>query len=165
MTTLQIVCVVLAAAVLSPSLAHALEAPGKYRLDQDAYLSVQRLYYPGFTLAGALEPLTGLAVLLLLFMIPAGMPSFWLTLVAALALGVMHAVYWLVTHPVNKVWQKHQPSAGAGARFFGTGSAGDLDTHSWTALRDRWERSHMVRAALSGVAFIALVLALSRDPA
>src|SRR5205809_327776 len=34
------------------SLAHALEYPGKRRLDRETYLKAQTIYYPGFTIGG-----------------------------------------------------------------------------------------------------------------
>jgi hypothetical protein len=37
------------------SLAHALEVPGKLRLNKEQYLAVQTIYYPGFTLGGIAE--------------------------------------------------------------------------------------------------------------
>ncbi len=39
-----------------PSLAHALELPGKMRLNKASYRTVQPIYYPGFTAAGIAEP-------------------------------------------------------------------------------------------------------------
>jgi hypothetical protein len=50
---LQIVTTVLVA--VAPALAHALEFPGKMRLSQNAYATVQPFYYPGFTFAGIAE--------------------------------------------------------------------------------------------------------------
>jgi hypothetical protein len=54
---LQVVTVFLVAIALSLSLAHALELPGKMRLDRDTYLAVQGIYYPGFTYGGLGEGL------------------------------------------------------------------------------------------------------------
>ena len=44
------------------ALAHALEYPGKRRLDRDTYFKVQAIYYPGFTIGGAGEPLAPITV-------------------------------------------------------------------------------------------------------
>jgi hypothetical protein len=38
------------------------------------------------------------------FLTPSGSADFWWTLVALLGLIGMQAVYWLLTHPVNKFW-------------------------------------------------------------
>ncbi|HET7911505.1 MAG TPA: DUF1772 domain-containing protein, partial [Pseudolabrys sp.] len=102
--TVQTLAIILVALAMSLSLAHALEFPGKRRLGRDAYLAVQAIYYPGFTIGGISEPLGVLAVLVLLFVTPRGTPAFWLTLAAVVALILMHATYWVMTHPVNKFW-------------------------------------------------------------
>ena len=44
--TLQILSVMFAAFTMAQMLAHALEFPGKRRLDRDTYLKVQAIYYP-----------------------------------------------------------------------------------------------------------------------
>jgi hypothetical protein len=44
--------------------AHALELPGKLRLDRDAYLAVQTIHYPGFTIVGGIGEAGGLIVTL-----------------------------------------------------------------------------------------------------
>ena len=104
LSALQIVTLLLVTLALVPSLAHALEFPGKLRLDQQTYYAVQTIYYPGFTIAGTSEPLAIIATIVLLFFLRSGATTFWLTLVALLSLAAMQAVYWLVTHPVNQVW-------------------------------------------------------------
>jgi len=43
--TVQVVTMLLVAA-----LTHVLEFPGKMRLDQQTYVAVQTIYYPGFTI-------------------------------------------------------------------------------------------------------------------
>jgi hypothetical protein len=73
---------------------------------------------------------------------PGGTPGFWLTLVALLGLIAMHAVYWIVTHPVNKFWLQQENLGGFGSGFFSFGAnrAGlSTEARPWTALRDRWE--------------------------
>jgi hypothetical protein len=57
---LQILTTVLVAVAMVPALAHALEYPGKMRLSRDAYLTVQPIYYPGFTIAGGIAEAGGL---------------------------------------------------------------------------------------------------------
>jgi hypothetical protein len=42
------------------SLAHALEFPGKKRLDEKQYKAVQTIYYPGFTIGGMVGEFGGL---------------------------------------------------------------------------------------------------------
>ena len=141
---LQVVTLILVSVVLTPALAHALEWPGKKRLGKDAYFTVQRIYYPGFTLAGILEPLSAIAATVLLILTPRGGSAFWLTAVALLALVVMQAVYWLFTHPLNKVWLRGEHLSAAGSDFFSLRSHERADpartnNDAWTPPRDRWE--------------------------
>lgn len=156
---LQIVTLVLVAVTMALSLAHALEYPGKLRLGEKDYRAVQAIYYPGFTFGGASEPAAIVVTFVLLLLTP-GDTAFWLTLVALIALIAVQAVFWLMTQPVNKHWLKGEKLSGAGKTFFGTG--GNVQG-GWTALRDRWEYSHIVRAALAMIAFVLLLVAVTRD--
>lgn len=136
---------------VSLSLAHALEFPGKLRLSRETYLAVQSIYYPGFTIGGVFGEFGAmLATLALLIATPFNTLAFWLTLTALLLLLVMHGVYWLVTHAVNKIWLKDQNLNGAGKAFFEAGGAsGQSHDVRWEAMRDRWEYSHVARAVLA----------------
>src|SRR5688500_18585260 len=97
LTGLQILAVILAALTMLPAVAHALELPGKKRLGKDAYFAVQGIYYPGFTIAGAMEPLAIIATISLIVVTPTGI-DLWLAVLALIGLGAMHTIYWLVTH-------------------------------------------------------------------
>ncbi len=85
---MQVVTLILVGVALVPALAHVLELPGKKRLTQDAYLAVQTIYYPGFTIAGIAEPLSLISTIVLLCLTPPGGVDFWLTLVALLGCSV-----------------------------------------------------------------------------
>jgi hypothetical protein len=150
------------AAILS--LAHALELPGKLRLDKRAYYAVQSIYYPGFTIGGIGEAGGTIATIVLLFLIPLGNTTFRLTLVVLLGLIAMQGVYWLVTHPVNQFWVEGVQLNRMSASFFSFGAkrlqSGDR-TSDWTELRNCWEYSHVVRAICVLVSFVALVLVIS----
>ena len=50
---LEVLTVLLVAVAMGLALAHALELPGKLRFSREAYLQVQPIYYPGFTIGGA----------------------------------------------------------------------------------------------------------------
>ena len=154
--TLQILCILLAALVVAPSLAHALEFPGKRRLDRETYLKVQAIYYPGFTVAGGFEPVALIAVFVLLLFVPFGTVQFWLSAAAFMGLLLAHAIYWVITHPVNRIWLKNEKLGEAGGRFFAAGTR--TAEGDWTALRDRWEWSHVMRAALEMLSLTALVI-------
>ena len=157
---LQIVTVLVVAVTMALALAHALELPGKMRLSKEEYRAVQPIYYPGFTLAGFAGPLGIVLTIVLLFITPSGTVDFWLTLAALVGLNGVEAVYWLFTHPVNKFWLDDKQLSRAGSSFFSIGAeAGSSRPPSWTALRDRWEYSHVARAVLAFASFGALVLA------
>jgi hypothetical protein len=164
---LQVLTVMLAAVAMALALAHALELPGKLRLPKDAYLATQTIYYPGFTIGGIAEIVGLIATLALTVLTLRGSAAFWLTLAAFVALLAMHAVYWLVTHPVNNFWVKDFKLTGAGARFFSFAAAkpgADGQMADWTVLRDRWEYSHVVRAILALLGFGLLVAAVASGP-
>jgi hypothetical protein len=169
LSVLHILTVLLVAVALAPSLAHALELPGKLRLTKEAYFAMQPIYYPGFTLAGISEPLGILATILLLCLTPLGSADFWLTLVALLGLLGMQAIYWLWTHPVNQFWVEGAPLNRMSAGFFSFGAQRSRLENAtpppeWMALHDRWEYSHVARAGGALVSFMALVIALSCRP-
>jgi Domain of unknown function (DUF1772) len=165
---LQVLTVILVVVALAPALAHALELPGKMRLTKETYVAVQPIYYPGFTIAGGIGEVGGLlSTIILLVLTPLGSADFWLTLVALLGLLGMQAVYWLVTHPVNQFWLQGEHLSGVSAGFFsfastrGPGRPRESRPVTWTDMRDRWEYSHVTRAGLAALSFIALVVALS----
>lgn len=105
--------------------------------------------------------------LLLVVVTPGGTPAFWLTLGAFAALVVMHALYWLLTHPVNNFWLAEVKLKGFGAKFFGSDpigrgrSGGQVSTPDWTVLRDRWEYSHLARAVFAMLGLVLLVTAVA----
>jgi hypothetical protein len=155
----HVLTVLMVAVGMGLALAHALEFPGKRRLDEGAYREVQRIYYPGFTVgAGIGEFGAMVALAALLFLLPFGSAAFWW---AAAALGLLlaaHAVYWAVTHPVNSVWTRDLEMSGAGKTFFAAGRQGA--DKPWTRLRDTWEWSHVARAALFFLALAAAAASL-----
>ena len=162
---LQIATVFLVAIAMALALAHALELPGKLRLDKKAYYAVQSIYYPGFTIGGIGEAAGMVAAIVLLFLSPPGAVDFWLTVVAVIALIGMQAVYWIVTHPINQFWVEDVKLNRAGAGFFAFGAdrtqRDKNEPIDWTSLRDRWEYSHVARAACAMVSFVALIIAMS----
>jgi hypothetical protein len=113
---LWIVTVLIVVLATVPAAAHALELPGKMRLSKDEYAVMQRVYYPGFTVAGLAEPAAILMTLILLIRAPVDhMKWFILALTGIVSIQV---IYWLVTHPVNKVWIEGQRLGAASGRFF-----------------------------------------------
>jgi len=165
LTLLQAITLVLVAVSMALSLAHALELPGKMRLSKDLYFAVQRIYYPGFTIGGVSEPASLISSLLLLYLTPRETAAFWLTLGALLGIVGMQMVYWIVVHPVNKIWMQGEALSSAGSTFFLGLSRNRTQTGAhapvWTELRNRWEYGHVARAALVVMSFIALVVVIS----
>jgi hypothetical protein len=162
-SVLQIITVVVVSVAFGQSLPHALELPGKKRLDKETYYKVQAIYYPGFTIGGSGEPVGIILTAVLLFFTPFGQASFWLTLAALIGLFAMQAVYWIFTHPVNKFWVGNESLDRFSTGFFSFGTGGIAAGRSpdWTELRDRWEYSHVARAVLAFIGFVALVTTLS----
>lgn len=164
---LEIVTVFFASIAMSMALAHALEYPGKLRLDERTYLAVQTIYYPGFTIGGIGEPLALIAILIFVLAIRNDRVAFGWALSALIAIAVMHGIFWIVTQPTNRYWLRHQQLGATGTQFFGMERApaqGDpkVESPNWIRLRDRWEYSHIARAVLSAYAMIALVVAIAR---
>ena len=162
---LEISTVLLVAITMGMALAHALELPGKLRLDEQTYLSVQRIYYPGFTIGGVAEPLALFAAFTLLFF-HKDRTHFWLILTAFSGLLGMQIVFWSVTQTANRFWLRHDHLGTSGARFFALnrakqGSEGKRSTPNWQSMRDQWEYSHVLRAVLSMISLVAIVIALA----
>ncbi|WKG03520.1 DUF1772 domain-containing protein [Mycolicibacterium sp. HK-90] len=157
MTPLSVIALCLVAITFGLSLAHALEYPGKARLDEPTYRSVQAIYYPGFTIGGLVGEVGSLiSVALLLAFTPMDSPRFGWTAAALGFMVLVHLTYWFVTHPVNHAWMEGTEVSTTGRKFFATHSAGESD---WRHMRDRWELSHVARAVLAALSFVALTVA------
>jgi hypothetical protein len=163
MLVLEITAILLTAVVMSLSLAHALELPGKLRLNREAYLTTQAIYYPGFTFGGIAEPLAIIVVLLLLSTSPVG-TRFWLLLLSLVALAAVQVIFWFWVQPVNRIWLKDLQLGQAGAAFFGKQRQAPVDNpeaENWQALRDRWESGHVARAVFAIIALLLLTIAVT----
>jgi hypothetical protein len=155
---LQIITVIIVAIAMALSLAHALELPGKLRLDRDTYLVVQSIYYPGVTIGGrqradchscnACAPDCD-----------ANYNNGVLAHAGCADCARTDALDLLACDAAGE--QACQRKA-ASARFFSVDLKHGSGTvvPDWFALRDRWEYSHVARAALAGAAFILLLVAL-----
>jgi hypothetical protein len=165
--TLQVLSVCLVAVAMALALAHALELPGKMRLDKKTYLATQPIYYPGFTVGGGIGEGGGMwATLILLLLTPRASPEFRWTLAAFIALVAMHLAYWVLTHPVNKFWLRDRQLTGFSGGFFRFDPAGRSAPEAtgeddWKRLRRRWEYSHVARAALAVMSLVFLVIAVA----
>ncbi|MDX8470246.1 DUF1772 domain-containing protein [Mesorhizobium sp. VK23B] len=149
---------------MAMALAHALELPGKLRLGREDYFVVQRIYYPGFTIGGGIAEVGGIVATLVLMLTSSGPVRFWLVAGALVALLAMQLVFWLMTQPINKHWLQEVELTAPAKRFFateGSGGAPTMPTEEWTALRNRWELSHVIRAALAMLSLILLTTAIA----
>jgi hypothetical protein len=157
MRSLTILSLLLVAVTFGTALAHALELPGKLRLDESTYKKVQTII-PGFTVGGLVGEFGGIVALaVLLTLIPYGTTRFWWTAPALLLMLATHATYWLLTHPVNNFWVKDVALSAAGSTFFSAFARGQ----TWTELRNASELSHVVRTCFSGLGLIAIAVATS----
>ncbi len=157
---LHIVSLLLVSFAMALSLAHALELPGKMRLDKDAYMTVQQIYYPGFTAGGFSEVAALVTLVALLSLQPYGTAQFWWSAAALALLAAVHAIYWIFTHPVNNFWLKDVKLSGFGNSFFSR-FAGTGREDEWKRLRDVWEYSHVARAILAILSLVAITVSLS----
>jgi Domain of unknown function (DUF1772) len=163
MLVLEIMAILLTAVVMSLSLAHALELPGKLRLNREAYMTTQTIYYPGFTFGGIAEPLAIIVVLLLLSTSPVG-TRFWLLLLSLVALAAVQIIFWFWVQPVNRIWLRDLELGQAGAAFFGTqrqAPGGNPKAEGWQVLRDRWESGHVARAVFAIIGLLLLTVAVT----
>jgi hypothetical protein len=156
---LEVLAVILAAVTMSLALAHALELPGKLRLSKEHYLAVQAIYYPGFTIAGIAEVGSIIAALFLLILTPQLSLQFWLVLSAFASLVAVQVIFWTLTQPLNKYWLQDTELSRSAIRFFEAGRA--PTAVDWTVMRDRWERSHVLRAIASVLALVLLTTAVA----
>jgi hypothetical protein len=156
---LQVAAVMLAAVTMALSLAHALELPGKLRLDKEQYLTVQPIYYPGFTIGGFAEVLVIAAIAALLYFAPMGSLEFWLLGGALVAMGAVQGIFWIMTQPVNRYWLRTTELGRSAGRFFETGE--DAAPRDWREARDVWERSHVLRAIASTIGLLLLTTSVA----
>ncbi|MER9593677.1 DUF1772 domain-containing protein [Mesorhizobium sp. M0244] len=157
MRVFMIATLLLVAITMALSLAHALELPGKLRLEEATYKSVQAIYYPGFTVGGFAEIGGIIALAILLYLTPYPSARFWWTLAALVFLLAEHATYWLITHPVNNFWAQDVATPKSAATFFSMFSRKQVG--DWRELRNVWETSHVARAGLAMLSLISIAVA------
>jgi hypothetical protein len=64
-----------------------------------------------------------------------------------------------MTQPVNKYWLENTELSRVATRFFDTG--GTAKPADWIDMRDRWERSHVLRAITSVLALVLITAAVA----
>ncbi len=136
----------LVALTLGLTFAHVMEIPGKLRLDGASWLTVQHNLYIAFGVVGAaIEVLAIVLTWLLVLMLRGRRPALWRTLVAAVAVSAGLVDWYLLVSPMNAALSGWTPAT--------------LPA-DWTSTRDQWEIGQAIHAALFGLGFSALVIAL-----
>ncbi|TIO54578.1 MAG: DUF1772 domain-containing protein [Mesorhizobium sp.] len=161
---LEVLTVILVASAMAMALAHALELPGKLRLGKEEYFVVQRIYYPGFTIGGGIAEVGGIVATFALMLTSSGPVRFRLIAGALAGLLIMQLVFWFMTQPINKHWLQEVELTAPAKRFFATEGRDEPalpPTQEWTVLRNRWELSHVLRAALAMLSLILLTTAIA----
>ena len=150
LTLWRFITVMLAALSMTTALCHLLEMPAKLSIDAAMWLTLlQTLYPPTFgTIGAAFEVGAVISTVVLAFLVRDRQPAFRWTLLAALCVVVAHAVFWIWIAPVNATLGPLTP---------------ETLPPDWSALRDRWEYSHAVRAVLQVIGLGALVLSFLRE--
>ena len=98
-----------------------------------------------------------LATLVLLLMTPADTVVFWLLAGALAALITVQAIFWTKPQPANSFWLQQTELSRSATRFFQTDRRGT--PRDWVAVRDQWERSHILRALAASMGLFLLTLA------
>jgi uncharacterized membrane protein len=97
-------------------------------------------------LGGFLEPAAIVATIILVFLVPARTPAFWLSLGAATALLLAFpVVFFLFVAPANEAFRAATSTA---------------IPPNWTEFRISWERGHTIRFAFQLVALSLLILSV-----
>jgi len=162
MIVVEVTALLLLAIAMAASLAHALEFPGKRRLDRSTYLAVESAYYPSFALSSVAEAAAVFAVLAVLFATPIRTPAFWWVSASMAGLFGMNVCYWLMARPANRAWLSRQaPGASTPDQRDLAGPWGRAPAPDWRRLRDRWEWSHAVRAFLALLSLGSLTAAVA----
>jgi hypothetical protein len=144
--TIRFVSLLLVALTLGMTFCHVMEIPGKLRLGGTAWLTVQHNLYVAFGLVGAvIELLAILLTWVAVFLVRRRRPAFLWTLAAAVCVTAGLADWFLLVAPMNAALSGWTP---------------ETLPVDWTSYRNQWEAGHAIHAALFGLGFSALVVAL-----
>lgn len=167
MLALKVSAEVFVAAAMALSLAHALEYPGKMRLDRSTYVAIQSMYYPAFVIGRGISESLGLILTFaLLLTTPNSTEQFNWVAAAFASLLAMQFVYWTITYPVSNFWMERAHLDRAVRRFFGLSTT----THAtarreheslWPSLQQCWEISQIARAFFGFVSVVTIAVAVA----
>ncbi|WP_201864437.1 DUF1772 domain-containing protein [Microvirga soli] len=138
----QFFAVLITALALVPTGAHLFALPNKINLPRDAYLSVQGIY-AGWAWLGLFDVVALILNVTLAIMLRRQRPAVYFAWTAALCLVAFFAIFFAWTFPANQ-------------------ATANLTTipDDWSRLRQEWEYSHAVNAAVMFVAFCSVTLAV-----
>ncbi len=165
MVAIETAALLLVAVAMAASLAQALAAPGRRQLDPAAYRAVQTAALPGIALGSLAEAAAVCAVLALLLVTPPHTPAFPWVAASMVALFGMNACYWLMARPAARLWWSPKASAATMSGGADRGGPWGRSGPDLRRLRDRWDRSHAVRAALALLSLGSLTAAVVLGPA
>lgn len=136
----------LVALTLGMTFCHALEYPGKVKLDGPEWLTVQHNIYVAFGVVGAIiEVIAILTTWIVFAQIRSWKAARVLTLFAAITATAALGVWFAWVDPVNTALNAWTP---------------ETLPDNWASFRDRWEAGQAVSAVLFLLAFSALVVAV-----
>jgi hypothetical protein len=147
MNTWSFITLMLAALAIAAPFAHVLEMPVRRAYDPALYVTITHTLYMYFGIVGgAIEVGATLAAVVWAMLVAASRTASsaarrWALAGAACPI-LAHALFWLLVAPVNAefaVWTPEEVPP------------------DWTRLRDQWEFTHAVRAALFFLGFCALL--------
>jgi hypothetical protein len=144
--TTRFLSLLLVALTLGMTFCHVMEIPGKLRLDGAEWLTVQHNLYVAFGIVGAaIEVLSILLTWAVAFMARKRRPAAYWTLGAALCVTLGLIVWFALVAPMNAALSGWTP---------------ETLPADWASYRNQWELGHAIHAALFGLGFGALVVAL-----
>ena len=138
MRLIQLGTILLFSVALIPGGAHLLEFTNKMKLDRAAYMTVQKIYQ-GWDLMGVTLIAALVMGIVLAFLSRQQRTPFWLALVASGFLAASLAVFFIWTFPANTVTANWT-----------------VAPENWMALRQQWEYSHAIGAALVFAALVCI---------
>lgn len=147
--TLRWISLLATAVPLAATSAHLLELPNKLALEGPLWLAVQQNLYRGWgPFIGPFEIVAVLATALLAYFVRRRRLLFGLSLVAALCLAGMVAVFFLFNAPVNAAF---------------AGWTAETLPADWPDYRLQWEIGHAIAFVLALIAFCTLLRAAFLD--
>ena len=130
---------------LGATVVHVMELPNKFSLDGPLWLAVQQNLYRGWGPSiGPFEIVAIVSSWALAYLVRGRRPAFVLTVVAALCLTAMLAVFFLFNAPVNAAF---------------AGWTVEVLPADWPDYRLQWELGHAVAFGLGLTAFCTLLRA------